>query len=320
MRNRYYSPNLGRFITPDPIGLAGGDVNWYRYCGNDGIVNTDINGLACNVIGLAALPNGCGGDGWFNDIIIPDKNLITGTDYTYACILHDISWSVAGVEKSIGDEILRRNGAPFYASAVEANVLWLPEHFYNKAQKEAVDQGVELKCDTDDERHDVNAVEDAIKRHAEESIVKGEDGVIRYKESLSSNNSDSDADHPKSKAKKGMHSSKQRNSSRQTRNQPSTKDAEADNDDDELSPDQIPDPDNDNYVWCEDVCGEEGLRPVCPADTTHCIYWGCSRCGHVIRKKARKAKRQERIWKAQGIDGVWHGTQFDIRQAKSVDE
>lgn len=90
--------------------------------------------------------------------------------------------------------------------------------------------------------------------------------------------------------------------------------------DDELSPDQIPDPDNDNYVWCEDVCGEEGMRPVCPDDTANCIYWGCSRCGHVIRRKAKIAKRKEREWKAKGIEGVWHGSQLDVRQAKSADE
>jgi len=89
--------------------------------------------------------------------------------------------------------------------------------------------------------------------------------------------------------------------------------------DDELSPDQIPDPDNDDYVWCEDVCGEEGMRPVCPADTSSCVFWGCSRCGHVIRRKARIAKRKEREWTDQGKDCHWHGTQMDIRQAKSAD-
>ena len=31
MRARYYSPMIGRFISRDPIGLSGGDVNWYRY-------------------------------------------------------------------------------------------------------------------------------------------------------------------------------------------------------------------------------------------------------------------------------------------------
>lgn len=34
-RNRWYSPELGRFLEPDPIGLAGWDLNLYRYVGNE---------------------------------------------------------------------------------------------------------------------------------------------------------------------------------------------------------------------------------------------------------------------------------------------
>ncbi len=41
MRNRYYSPTLGRFIQVDPIGLRGGDVNCYRYCSNETGVYVD---------------------------------------------------------------------------------------------------------------------------------------------------------------------------------------------------------------------------------------------------------------------------------------
>ena len=43
--NRYYSPTLGRFLTRDPIGIAGGDVNWYCYCGNDPVNFVDDDGL-----------------------------------------------------------------------------------------------------------------------------------------------------------------------------------------------------------------------------------------------------------------------------------
>lgn len=32
---RYYSPSIGRFLQPDPIGFAGGDLNLYAYCGNN---------------------------------------------------------------------------------------------------------------------------------------------------------------------------------------------------------------------------------------------------------------------------------------------
>ncbi|MBK7707789.1 MAG: RHS domain-containing protein [Acidobacteria bacterium] len=33
-RARWYDSNLGRFISEDPIGFAGGDVNLYGYVGN----------------------------------------------------------------------------------------------------------------------------------------------------------------------------------------------------------------------------------------------------------------------------------------------
>jgi RHS repeat-associated protein len=43
-RARYYSPQLGRFISEDPIGLAGG-TNYYAYAGGDPISNSDPSGL-----------------------------------------------------------------------------------------------------------------------------------------------------------------------------------------------------------------------------------------------------------------------------------
>jgi len=45
LRNRFYSPDLGRFLQPDPIGFAGDPTNLYRYCGGDPVNNTDPFGL-----------------------------------------------------------------------------------------------------------------------------------------------------------------------------------------------------------------------------------------------------------------------------------
>ncbi len=42
---REYDPAIGRFITPDPIGLAGGDVDVYGYCLDDPINFIDRTGL-----------------------------------------------------------------------------------------------------------------------------------------------------------------------------------------------------------------------------------------------------------------------------------
>ena len=44
-RARWYDPNLGRFISSDPLGFDGGDANLYRYVGNNPIANTDPSGL-----------------------------------------------------------------------------------------------------------------------------------------------------------------------------------------------------------------------------------------------------------------------------------
>lgn len=44
-RARHYSAELGRFLQPDPAGFAGGDLNLYRYTGNNPHNKTDPTGL-----------------------------------------------------------------------------------------------------------------------------------------------------------------------------------------------------------------------------------------------------------------------------------
>jgi RHS repeat-associated protein len=44
-KNRFYNADLGRFIQQDPIRFDAGDLNLYRYCGNDPFNFTDPNGL-----------------------------------------------------------------------------------------------------------------------------------------------------------------------------------------------------------------------------------------------------------------------------------
>lgn len=42
---RYYSPTIGRYLTPDPIGQEG-DINLFAYVKNNPINETDHNGLS----------------------------------------------------------------------------------------------------------------------------------------------------------------------------------------------------------------------------------------------------------------------------------
>ncbi len=45
-RARYYDPQVGRFISEDPIGLAGG-INPYVFAGNDPVNRRDPSGNRC---------------------------------------------------------------------------------------------------------------------------------------------------------------------------------------------------------------------------------------------------------------------------------
>jgi RHS repeat-associated protein len=44
-RNRYYHPGLGRFLQSDPTGFDAGDMNLFRYCGDDPVDRADPMGL-----------------------------------------------------------------------------------------------------------------------------------------------------------------------------------------------------------------------------------------------------------------------------------
>ena len=46
--NRYYNPEIGRYMEADPIGLEGG-LNPYAYAGSNPVMNTDPSGL-CNAV------------------------------------------------------------------------------------------------------------------------------------------------------------------------------------------------------------------------------------------------------------------------------
>jgi RHS repeat-associated protein len=45
MRARFYDPEIGRFISKDPIGFGGGDLNLYAYVGNNPVNHRDPMGL-----------------------------------------------------------------------------------------------------------------------------------------------------------------------------------------------------------------------------------------------------------------------------------
>lgn len=66
-RARYYSPQFGRFISQDPLGVAGSGPNLYSYAGDNPISNSDPSGLYWpgehrHITWLAAFENGYMGE------------------------------------------------------------------------------------------------------------------------------------------------------------------------------------------------------------------------------------------------------------------
>jgi uncharacterized protein RhaS with RHS repeats len=54
VRARWYDPQLGRFVSEDPIGLGGG-INTYAYVGNSPVNATDPSGLRCGYMIIEVL-------------------------------------------------------------------------------------------------------------------------------------------------------------------------------------------------------------------------------------------------------------------------
>ncbi|MGI9086412.1 MAG: RHS repeat domain-containing protein [Chthoniobacterales bacterium] len=58
-RHRMYQPELGRFLQADPTGFDAGDVNLFRYCGDDPVDKGDPTGLLVSM-GVAEIVGGSG--------------------------------------------------------------------------------------------------------------------------------------------------------------------------------------------------------------------------------------------------------------------
>ena len=62
MRARYYDQHTGRFISEDPIGFAGGDVNLYAYVQNNPVLLVDPSGESGFIGGaIGVVAGGVGG-------------------------------------------------------------------------------------------------------------------------------------------------------------------------------------------------------------------------------------------------------------------
>jgi RHS repeat-associated protein len=113
-RARYYHPGLQRFISEDPIGFAGGDVNLYGYVANSPVNRGDPLGLidyGGAVIGLAGVAGGAA--------------TIAVAAGVGAAVPPSAPAAVAGV--IVGSSLLAGGVAQFTKSIIEPSDRRLPE-------------------------------------------------------------------------------------------------------------------------------------------------------------------------------------------------
>ncbi len=108
MRARYYDPEVGRFISEDPIGFEGGDVNLYAYVWNNPINWIDPSGLSAEnagmvdnsivsaiIIGSLAIPG-------------PDEVVVVPAALTGAAIAAGSIWFINEYGEPVKNWVLKR--------------------------------------------------------------------------------------------------------------------------------------------------------------------------------------------------------------------
>ena len=106
MRNRYYSPALGRFIQMDPIGLVGTDFNLLRYCQNSPIAFIDPIGLFnfSSVVNFSEhMANEAGFEGGVLSAVDVGKEVVGGEFGVLSC-----------AEKAIQSFFVEHHGGPLF--------------------------------------------------------------------------------------------------------------------------------------------------------------------------------------------------------------
>jgi RHS repeat-associated protein len=124
-RNRYYSPELGRFISRDPLGYDAGDINLYRFVGNDPYGGLDPMGLyhvyimLGSVSGSWSTPNGAAL--YRADVIFAfakAKTILEGKNYT---VKLDYRMSANSLESAMKDPEVEIIGIHTHAGSNSTN-------------------------------------------------------------------------------------------------------------------------------------------------------------------------------------------------------
>jgi len=144
-RNRVYSPDLGRFLQTDPIRFDAGDLNIYRYVGNNAVNWVDPSGLTCVTYDHGVTDQKTSvTQSWYETT---RAEVMTQIGYTIVEIkwkyteaywlkirkITTICWDACGNQTSSSDESTTEGGEfrPDKKERIWAKTWFIPNIFYN---------------------------------------------------------------------------------------------------------------------------------------------------------------------------------------------
>ena len=119
-RARWYDPRIGRFISQDPIGFGGGDLNLYSYVWQNPLNNRDPFGL----------------DGWGNDLANwLDQKIETARQYWQ---YNEQEWVANGINNTVAD-VAHGAADVFRVGSGTGDAIYADDNGYGRAANIAMD-------------------------------------------------------------------------------------------------------------------------------------------------------------------------------------
>ncbi len=123
---RWYDPQLGKWISEDPLGFAAGDINTTRYVANAPLTYTDPTGLIAVNIGDGNDDSRHGGDGFWGNLWGNVKNFGVATKVIGTALWHQNAGWIGGSAGDGVDNALAAGGTAAEVAGTVGSIVFEP--------------------------------------------------------------------------------------------------------------------------------------------------------------------------------------------------